>query len=428
MDLHGCGPLMTSHVRRFTADTGQSGEAEIPLPVLDFLPRRASWTDLGMVAADIEVRSESPDPAGDTGIDHPGRAAASHPTCGALVPFTRPRARGRVIPVRVSAGNRFPGACPGGPPCPQKLASDCGLCALAHRERPPGSPSHPAARRRYPRTAWPTSPPSAQSSARLSAARTAPTQTLSWPRPARTIGGWPGDAHSPGAATRITTAQVIGTLAERGHPPAAGLPEVPASARARSASPPRSSASPSGASCAQPPSRSAPTLPTSPQRPAPPGPCERCAGTRRGPLQRDDPGDGSAVGLPRGMRARACHGHGDDLPRRRRTGHERDRNARSTSWSCSKTRSSPPSSSARPRPATLTTRRRARCSAATTSRTSRLSRTPSGLLGIDCWICFATTRPAPGAVRDRPPPPLLRALPHPRLRLQGSCFPCFPSS
>jgi hypothetical protein len=68
MDLHGCGPLMTSHVRRFTADTGQSGEAEIPLPVLDFLPRRPAWTDLGMVAADIEVRPESPDPAGDTGM------------------------------------------------------------------------------------------------------------------------------------------------------------------------------------------------------------------------------------------------------------------------------------------------------------------------------------------------------------------------
>ena len=68
MDLHACGPLMTSHVRRFTVDTGQSGEAEIPLPVLDFLPRRASWTDLGMVAADIEVSSVAPDPAGDTGM------------------------------------------------------------------------------------------------------------------------------------------------------------------------------------------------------------------------------------------------------------------------------------------------------------------------------------------------------------------------
>ena len=57
LDLHACGPLMTSHVRRFAADIGQAGEAVITLPVLDFLPRRASWTDLGMVAADIDVRS-----------------------------------------------------------------------------------------------------------------------------------------------------------------------------------------------------------------------------------------------------------------------------------------------------------------------------------------------------------------------------------
>jgi hypothetical protein len=101
MDLHACGPLMTSHVRRFTVDTGQSGEAEIPLPVLDFLPRKASWTDLGMVAADIEVRSESPDPAGDTGMIVPAARCVA-PYLRAFIPFTRPRSRGRVIPVRVS--------------------------------------------------------------------------------------------------------------------------------------------------------------------------------------------------------------------------------------------------------------------------------------------------------------------------------------
>ena len=92
---------MTSHVRRFTADTGQSGETEIPLPVLDFLPHRASWTDLGMVAADIEVRSESPDPAGATGMIVPAARCVA-PYLRAFIPFTRPRARGRVIPVRVS--------------------------------------------------------------------------------------------------------------------------------------------------------------------------------------------------------------------------------------------------------------------------------------------------------------------------------------
>lgn len=101
MDLHDCGPLMTSHVRRFTVDMSRSGEAEIPLPVLDFLPRRASWTDLGMVAADIEVRSESPDPAGDTGMIVPAARCVA-PYLRAFIPFTRPRARGRVIPVRVS--------------------------------------------------------------------------------------------------------------------------------------------------------------------------------------------------------------------------------------------------------------------------------------------------------------------------------------
>ncbi len=101
MDLHGCGPLMTSHVRRFTADTSQSGEAEIPLPVLDFLPRRASWTDLGMVAADIEVRSESADLAGDTGMIVPAARCVA-PYLRAFIPFARPRAQGRVIPVRLS--------------------------------------------------------------------------------------------------------------------------------------------------------------------------------------------------------------------------------------------------------------------------------------------------------------------------------------
>ena len=101
MNLHACGPLMTSHVRRFTVDTGQAGEAEIPLPVLDFLPRRTSWTDLGMVAGDIEVRSESPDPAGGTGMIVPAARCVA-PYLRAFIPFTRPRARGRVIPVRLS--------------------------------------------------------------------------------------------------------------------------------------------------------------------------------------------------------------------------------------------------------------------------------------------------------------------------------------
>jgi hypothetical protein len=101
LDRRVCGPLGTSHVRRFTADTGQGGEAVIPLPVLDFLPRRASWTDLSMVAADIDVWSEANDPVGEAGIVVPAaRCVAPH--LRSFVPFTRPRARGRVVPVRVS--------------------------------------------------------------------------------------------------------------------------------------------------------------------------------------------------------------------------------------------------------------------------------------------------------------------------------------
>jgi hypothetical protein len=54
-----------------------------------------------MVAADIEVRSESPDPVGDTGMIIPAARCVA-PYLRAFIPFTRPRARGRVIPVRVS--------------------------------------------------------------------------------------------------------------------------------------------------------------------------------------------------------------------------------------------------------------------------------------------------------------------------------------
>src|SRR5262249_29734624 len=65
------------------------------------LPRRASWTDLGMVAANIDVWQESNDPVGETGIVVPAaRCVAPH--LRSFVPFTRPRGRGRVVPVRGS--------------------------------------------------------------------------------------------------------------------------------------------------------------------------------------------------------------------------------------------------------------------------------------------------------------------------------------
>ena len=74
----------------------------ITLPALDFLPRRPSWTDLGMVAADIEVWTEPPQPSGEAGIVIPA-ARCIAPHLRSYVPFTRPRGRGRVVPVRVSA-------------------------------------------------------------------------------------------------------------------------------------------------------------------------------------------------------------------------------------------------------------------------------------------------------------------------------------
>ncbi len=128
---HACGPLITTHVRRFSADTGRAGEAVIPLPALDFLPRRPSWTDLGMVAADIQVRSEPPDPSGESGIVIPAaRCVAPH--LRNYLPFTRLRGRGRVVPVRVSEES-ITLAPARADLLAQKLASDAGY-ALAVTE------------------------------------------------------------------------------------------------------------------------------------------------------------------------------------------------------------------------------------------------------------------------------------------------------
>jgi hypothetical protein len=101
IDTYACAPLSTNHVRRFSADTGRVGEAVVTLPILDFLPRRPSWTDLGMVAADIDVWTEPPDPGGETAIVVPA-ARRIAPHLRSNIPFTRPRGRGRVVPVRVS--------------------------------------------------------------------------------------------------------------------------------------------------------------------------------------------------------------------------------------------------------------------------------------------------------------------------------------
>ena len=106
IDLNTCGPLFTTHERRYALEVDPTrGDASIPIPSLDFLPRRSSWRDLGMVAADIDVWTES-------NFADEGRITIPAARCLAphlrdrwslnLVPFGRPRARGRVIPVRVS--------------------------------------------------------------------------------------------------------------------------------------------------------------------------------------------------------------------------------------------------------------------------------------------------------------------------------------
>lgn len=106
IDLHNCGPLLTSHERRFSLEADPArGDVLIPVPSLDFLPRRSSWRDLGLVSADIDVWTES-------GFGGDGRITIPAARCLAphlrdrwslnLVPFGRPRDRGRVVPVRVS--------------------------------------------------------------------------------------------------------------------------------------------------------------------------------------------------------------------------------------------------------------------------------------------------------------------------------------
>jgi hypothetical protein len=106
IDLHSCGPLFTTHERRYTVEADPaSGDVSIPAPSLDFLPRRSSWRDLGMVAADIDVWTESN--LGDTGrITIPAaRCLAPHLRDRwsiNLLPFGRPRARGRVVAMKVS--------------------------------------------------------------------------------------------------------------------------------------------------------------------------------------------------------------------------------------------------------------------------------------------------------------------------------------
>lgn len=102
LDASCFGPMTTRHTRHFTIDFEPSrGQLSVPLPVLDFLPRRSSWTNLGMVAADIEIWNEAGLPTG-TRVTAPAarRIAAMLPRD--LAPFIRARHRGFVTPVRAA--------------------------------------------------------------------------------------------------------------------------------------------------------------------------------------------------------------------------------------------------------------------------------------------------------------------------------------
>jgi hypothetical protein len=105
LDLHNCGPIFTTHERHFAVDVDPSrGDAAIPVPPLDFLPRRSSWTNLGMVAADIDIWTESNLGNGARATVPAARCIAPHirDRWNSLVPFARPRSRGRVVPMKVS--------------------------------------------------------------------------------------------------------------------------------------------------------------------------------------------------------------------------------------------------------------------------------------------------------------------------------------
>ena len=183
------------------------------LPVLDFLPRRASWTDLGMVAADIEVRSESPDPAGATGMIVPAARCVA-PYLRAFIPFTPAAGSGPRHPGARIEGDRLPAACPGGLAGTEAGISG-GLPALAHRERPPGSPSHPASRRGCRgQPGQPARRPGAVVRQALHSPYGAKAETLVGTA-GKNSGSWPGRSRL-WRAYKDYPAQVIGTLAERG--------------------------------------------------------------------------------------------------------------------------------------------------------------------------------------------------------------------
>jgi len=167
----------------------------------------------------------------------PARQPAVHPAAGT----------GARHPCAGVRRKRLPGT------SPRRLASQvtcvrCGILAYGHGNRPPGDPPDPAAgrcRRRQPRqpARGPGGhPPGAPQPLRRE--RRIPAEQ--GPVARRRLGG---EDPQPTRLRRLLRAS-SGHASRAGHSPAAGLPHLPRSAPARSASLPQSSASPSGASCA----------------------------------------------------------------------------------------------------------------------------------------------------------------------------------
>ena len=165
-----------------------------------------------MVAADIEVWSESPDPAGEAGIVVPAARCVA-PYLRSFVPFTRPRARGRVIPVRVSEDTvsltpvraDF---------LAQRLASSAGYELYGSPRTAAGCTIASGCSAASWMTVSPTSPPSGRSSARPSGALMGQRRVSPKTAP-RTMGGWAAKMLGR-RGFKDYPAQVIGTLAERG--------------------------------------------------------------------------------------------------------------------------------------------------------------------------------------------------------------------
>jgi hypothetical protein len=102
LDFACFGPMSTKIRRMFRADVDpERGSASITLPQLDFLPRRSSSSDLGLVSAMIDITTESGLP-GDCRFTAPAARCVAPLLRRFDQPFIRLRDRGWVVPVRAT--------------------------------------------------------------------------------------------------------------------------------------------------------------------------------------------------------------------------------------------------------------------------------------------------------------------------------------